>query len=114
MRRGTTPTHTFTLPFNPPKGCGLRIVYAQGPDHEERIVFERTGDDIEINENVCKCHLTAKETLMFDCSPHWHNGKNEPYPVKIQVGLKTINGDVLWSDIFTTTVERCIRKDGVV
>lgn len=114
MRRGTTPTHTFTLPFDPPKGCAIRIIYAQGPDHEEKILFERTGDTIDVDGNVLSVHLTKEETLLFDCSPHWQNGKFEPYPVKGQVGIETIHGDTLWSNIFTTTVDRCLRKDGVV
>ena len=35
---GTTPTHTFTLPFDAIEGACFRIVYAQGPKNKEKIL----------------------------------------------------------------------------
>lgn len=114
MRRGTTPVHTFTLPYESQEGMEYRIVYAQGEDHKEKVLFERMTGTCEINGRTITLKLTAKETLMFDCTPHHFDGKYEAYPVKIQIGAKTPMGDIFWSDIIVTTVERVLRKDGVV
>ena len=110
MRRGTTPIHTFTLPFNVPDESCIRIVYAQN----DKIILERTTETCSVNSNAVSIRLTDEETLLFDCSSHWVNGKFEPYMVEIQIGIKTPNGDKLWSDIITETPERCLRKDGVI
>lgn len=114
MIRGTTPTHTFTLPFDPPKGTEYRIVYAQGEDHKEKTLFEFTAERVEVSGRVLSVRLKQAETLLFDCSPKWWGCKFEPLPVKIQVGVETPGEDILWSRIITTTVDRCLRKDGVV
>lgn len=110
MRRGTTPTHTYTLPFSIPEGSCIRIVYAQN----DVIILERTTETCSVKGDTVSVRLTDAETLAFDCSPHWVNGKHEPYPVEIQIGVKTPSGDKLWSDIITTTAERCLREDGVI
>lgn len=115
MKRGSTPTNTFTLPFAPPYGSEILIVYAQGEDHKESILFEKTAKDCAIDGNVVSVRLSADETLRFDCSPHYHNGKYEPYPVKIQLGIKYPNdtgADILWSDIIETPPERCLKGNG--
>lgn len=114
MIRGTTPQHNFTLPFDLPDGSIVRVCYAQGEDYKEQILFERTTESCKINGNVVQVKLTAEETRMFDCSPCWVGGKYIAKPVKIQVGVKTPGGEILWSQIIETTVERCIREDGVV
>lgn len=114
MIRGTTPTHTFTLDFEPPKGTEYRIVYAQGEDHKENILFELTTKRVTVNGRVLSVKLKREETLLFDCSPKWWDGKHEPLPVKIQLGVETPGNDILWSNIITTTVYRCLRMDGVV
>ena len=114
MIRGTTPVHTFTLDYEPPDGTRFRIVYAQGEDHKEKVLFERTNENIEIDGRTITVKLTAAETLLFDSSPHFSCGKVEPYPVKIQIGTGSPDGIISWSDIIVTTVERCLRKDGAV
>lgn len=110
MRRGTTPTHNFTLPFTVPEGSCIRIVYAQN----EQIILEKTTETCTVSDKCVTVRLTDAETLRFDCSPHYHNGRHEPYPVEIQIGVKTPHGDKLWSEIITETPERCLRKDGVI
>lgn len=110
MRRGTTPTHTFTMPFSIPEGSCIRIVYAQN----DKIILERTTESCTVDEKKVCVRLTDEETLLFDCSSHWVDGKLQPYPVEIQIGIKTLAGDKLWSEIMTETPERCLRKDGVI
>lgn len=114
MRRGTTPRHTFTLPFDPPEGADYRIVYAQGEDFEEKILLELVTDRCKIEGRKVSVKLTQVETLLFNCKPVFCNGGYKTPPVKIQIGVETPGEDILWSDIITTTVERCLREDGRV
>lgn len=111
---GTTPLNTFTLPIEPPAGSNYRIVYSQGLDYKEKILFEITTERCSVDGCVVSVKLKQEETLLFDSAPHYYNGKYALYPVKIQVGLQTPGNDISWSDIIVTTVERCLRKDGVV
>ncbi len=114
MIRGTTPTHTFTLPFEPPEGAEYRIVYAQGEDHKENTILEITTERTKVNGRAISVKLTQEETLRFDCCPVYSITGYAPLPVKIQIGVETPGEDILWSNIITTTVERCLKKDGVV
>lgn len=114
MIRGTTPKHNFTLPFDPPEGAEYRIVYAQGEDFKEKTLLEITTERIDVNGRVLSVKLKQAETLLFNCQPVYHSGGYSPLPVKIQVGVQTPGEDILWSYIIITTVERCLRKDGVV
>ena len=114
MRRGTTPTHTFTLPFDPPNGAEYRIVYAQGEDHKEKTLVELTTNRCTVDGRVISVKLQQAETLRFDCTPVYHSGGYSPLPIKIQLGIQTPGTDILWSEIIVTTVDRCLRKDGVV
>ena len=114
IRRGTTPENTFTLPFDPQPGAEFRIVYAQGEDHKENILFEITTERCKVDGRVISVRLTQEETLRFDSTPVYHDGKYATPPVKIQIGMQTLDKEVLWSCIIETTVERCLRKDGRV
>ena len=108
MIRGSTPTHTFTVPFDLIPGTKVRIVYAQN----NKIILERETETCTVTKNVISIDLTSDETLLFDCSPHYVNGKWEKYPIEIQVGID--NGKKIWSYIFTETAERCLKEDGVI
>lgn len=110
MRRGTTLTHTFTLPFTIEDGVKIRIVYAQN----EKILVEHTEAECQIEGATISTRLSSEETLRFDCRAHYHNGRYQTYPVEIQVGIMTSTGEKAWSNILETTVERCLRKDGVI
>ena len=110
MRRGTTPTHTFMLPFEVPEGSKVRIVYVQN----DKIILEHTTEQCTVEGSDIKTRLTDKETLLFDSKLHFIAGRYQSYPVEIQIGIKTPEGDKLWSHIILATVEKCLRKDGVI
>ena len=114
ITRCTTPTHRFTLWFEPPQGSSFCIVYAQGEMNKEEVLFECCGERITLDGNRLLVTLTDEETAKFDCTPVWVNGKLAPLPIAIQVGVQTLGGQKLWGDIIYTTVGRCLKKDGVI
>ena len=114
MTPGTTPTNTFTLPITPPSGTKFRVVYAQGEDHNEVFLFDKTTEDCTIEGNKLTVRLEAHETMKIDTTPKWHNGKFELLPVKMQVGMETPAGDIFWSNIIEESPDRLLKKDGVV
>ena len=114
IKPGTTPTNTFTLPIVPPTGTKLRIVYAQGEEYKEKVLFEKTGNDIEVDGKTLQVRLKAEETRLIDQSPKWSNGKFEPFDVKMQVGIETTDGTIIWSDVISEPPGRVLKPDGVV
>lgn len=95
MRRGTTPTHTFTLPFDTGTLSKVRIIYSQGGFP---VV---TRDDADLDGNTATLKLTQEETLKFDSSQ----------TVSVQVRVLTVGGDALASDIMRTTAERLLENE---
>ncbi len=97
MVRGTTPTFTFTLPFDGRQITALNICFAQ----QGQIVLEKTLSDCVVEENAIRLALTEEETLLFD-------GDKGVVEIQLRVG----SGDArMASNIMITTVER-ILKDG--
>lgn len=97
MRRGTTPTLTFELPFHCGLITALNIAFAQ----EEEVVLEKGLDDCVVNENTLEVTLTEDDTLALDC-------KKRYVEIQLRVGCgKTKKA----SNIIKTPVDR-ILKDG--
>ena len=94
---GTTPTHTFTIPFDITLISKLRILYSQ---NNEVLITKELGD-CTVLDNAVEVKLTQQETLAFD----------PRYNVEIQLRVLTAGGDALSSDIITTTVNRCLESD---
>lgn len=61
MIRGTTPTHTFEVPFDTSTIDKLEIQYAQGAN----IVLTKVKEDSILSGNVIRVDLTQEETLKF-------------------------------------------------
>lgn len=86
MRIGTTPTHTFTLPYTVANTAKkVRVIYKQA----DEVVITKditllTGEDVIVK-------LTQEETLQF------HHRK----PIEIQLQVLTDDGNALTSDIIT-------------
>ncbi len=98
MRLGTTPKHTFTLPFETDLIQELKITYSQN----KKIILEKHLADCEVDKNSVSYKLTQEETFLFA------NDVN----VECQVRVLTTTGDVLASNIRIVTAERCL--DGEV
>ena len=62
MYRGTTPTITFTLPFDGSRITALNLCFAQ----QDTVVLEKGLADCNLEGNTLKVSLTERETLLFD------------------------------------------------
>ena len=64
--RGTTPTHSFTLPdeLNGVELAALYITYRQ----DGKTVIEKDRSSISIEDGVASVRLTQEETLLFSAS----------------------------------------------
>ena len=107
MTRGTTPTHTFTLPDNLKTATlsALYITYAQ----HGTTVLEKTLGDVTNNNGVLTCTLTQADTLAFEVLDQ-RCGCDK---VDVQVRLKTSDGAAMASDIISVPVMD-ILKDGEI
>lgn len=97
MRRGTTPTHIYTLPFDTSICEQIRVIYAY---HDDQKLIKDTPDLLLDGASV-KLTLTQEETLQFD---------NHEL-VEIQIRVKMIDGTVLASDIITERAERLLEDE---
>lgn len=100
IRQGTTPLHTFTLPFEVDTVATLSIVYNQGG----RQVLRRTGEGCELEGNTIKTRLTQEESFSF----------SSDQPVEIQVRVLTTGGDALTSNIMRIPVAVCLDDEVLV
>lgn len=99
MIRGTTPSHTFTLPFSADIISKMRIIYKQNDD----IILVKTLDDCAVDGNTFSYKLTQEETLLFDSE----------IKVDIQVRVLTTGNDSLASRIYKIGVG-ALLEDGVL
>lgn len=95
--RGTTPTHTFTLDLDTALLKTVRIIYAQ----MGRVIFVKTGDDLELDGNKVRTTLTQEETFAFNCSK----------PVEIQLRALDHLDKAVKTDIFTVPIGRCLEDE---
>lgn len=95
--RGTTPTHTFTLPFEMDMISDIRITYLQN----QKEVFVKGMEDIEISDNEVSLTFTQEETYQFQASEE----------VLVQIKIKTTEGIVLNSDIMRMRVDASLNNE---
>lgn len=112
MIPGTTPKHIFLLPFAPPQGSEFNIVYAQGEKFKEKVLFEIKTNRCQIHDKTLEIKLTREETLNFNQTPQLKQGTYIVPPAWIQIGIKTPSGEILWSEVIQTSVERLLKQDG--
>ncbi len=97
MYRGTTPTMTFTLPFDTGGITALNLCFVQ----QGEIVLEKGMTDCVLEKNNLLVSLTEQETLLFEAD----KGMVE---MQLRIGC----GDTrMASHIMRVSVEK-ILKDG--
>lgn len=97
MRQGTTPKHTFTLPFEASTLSVVQITYKQGG----RIILQKETEDCNLEGESISVKLTQDETFLFTAG-------NE---VQIQVRALDSENNALASDIFRDSVEPSLDKE---
>ena len=96
MRRGTTPTHTFVLPFNVEDVQAVQVIYRQ--NGENILILEK--EDCAISGNAVSVWLTQEDTLAF------REGAN----VEIQIRILTADGQAVASAPVVVSCDRCLTE----
>lgn len=97
MKQGTTPTHTFLLPFDSSNIKTLEITYAQ----HDNVILTKRLDDCLLDGNVVTVELTQEETFSFDVTTK----------IQIQLRVLTITNQAYSTDILLTTISKSLSKE---
>ena len=99
MRRGTTPTHTFTTDIDLTDAEAIYITYKQN----DKTVIEKEKTDLTITEDSLTVKLTQNETLAFVLD----------VPVRMQIRARFADGTAVASQVMSTRAD-VILKEGVI
>ena len=97
MFRATTPTHTFTLPFDTSQLEKVRITYEQN----DVTILSKTEVDCVLEGKNIVLNLTQEDTLLF--APRDR--------VYIQLRVKTVDGKVVASGLFRKFPKECLDEE---
>lgn len=99
MRRGTTPTIAFNLPFDTSTIRNCEIYFSQ----DDSLLLTKGKDECTLSGALLYVTLTQEETLMFD----------DEIKLQIQVRFVFTDGTVDATTILKEKVEQ-ILKEGVI
>ncbi len=94
MKVGTTPTHAFCLPFTVDMVSAVEIAYVQSGTTK----LTKVKDDCTLTDRTVSVTLTQEDTFLL----------TEGVPVEIQLRVLTTGGDVLMSEIYSVSCDRCL------
>ncbi|MBR5835593.1 MAG: hypothetical protein IKY66_05450 [Bacteroidales bacterium] len=95
MIRGTTPTHSFTLPINVDTIDEIHIIYSQNG----RVKVRKTKKDCAMWDNKVELKLSQNETLNFTHAP-------------VQMQVRIMRQDtVMASKVFTLNCGKCLENE---
>lgn len=97
MIRGTTPTHTFNIPFDTSMVKEVKILYAQ----DDVKVLEKNTEDCTLSGQSISVTLTQEDTFLFDCKK----------AVEIQIRVLTAGGNALASVPEKVGVSKCLDNE---
>lgn len=100
MKRGSTPTHTFTLPVGKDMIKNIEITYAQ----MGQIILQKYTQNCTISGNTAFVTLSQLDTLEFA------DGVN----VEIQIRVLDKSGTVHSSDIMCISCDKCLSAGVLV
>ena len=96
MRVGTTPTQTFTFPFNTSDIDSMHIIYSQ--DGEVKLI--KTKDDCVFKDNVAKLTLSQEDTFLF---------KSKAF---VDIQVRVLVGDsAMASNVMKRYVDVCLENE---
>lgn len=97
MRKGSTPTHTFTMP---PETAGkisaVEITYTQN----KQVILQKREQDCTIEGDVVSVTLSQEETFLF----------KDDVNVHIQIRIK-VGGKVIPSDVIRVSCDECLSSE---
>lgn len=99
MRRGTTPTHTFTTDIDLSNATVVYLTYKQGSS----TVITKTLDDMTVTDESITVELSQDDTLAFDT-------RNS---ISMQIRAKFADGSAIASNIMSADPQAILR-DGVI
>lgn len=99
MKRGTTPTHVFTLPFEVNLIEKVMVIYAQNNVE----VIKKEKEDCEMNGRQVSVTLSQEETLRLSQTAN----------VEVQIRILTNKGNALASQVFVHRVGACLNNEVV-
>lgn len=97
MIPGTTPTHTFKLPFSTDIVTAARFIYKQ----YGKEVLRKTTRELRMGERSISADLTQEETFVFDSRTD----------VQIQARVRTLTGKVFSTKARRITVDECLDTE---
>lgn len=97
MIRGTTPTHTFQIPFNTNLLKEIRISYAQ----RDAVVVEKSTEDCKLDGMNISVKLTQEETLRF----------SENVVAALQLRVLLNDGNVLATPVLRLDVGELLQDE---
>lgn len=98
LRRGSTPTNVFDVNIDL-TGAKIYITYKQG----NKIIVEKTGADIQVEQNRLTTRLTQEETLRFAPGPAGDSHAFNPVVVNIGGGTSDF-------ETFTVTFDLTVQE----
>lgn len=106
MLQGTTPTHTFNIPFSVSNIAEVRVIYSQQTDKTNKNskfapVFVKTNEDCVMEYKQIKVTLTQEDTFKFD----------HELPVKIQLRVLTNTNNALASVPRKIGITECLETE---
>lgn len=99
MRRGTTPTITFNLPFSVTTINNCEVYFAQN----DELLLTKEESDCVLSGSTLSVTLTQNDTLLFD----------DEEKLQVQVRFVFTDGSVDATEVVKEKVNK-ILKDGVI
>jgi hypothetical protein len=105
MRQGTTPKHTFSIPFDTSNVGKVRVYYAQKDSRSGETVrkITKTESDVAMEGNTISLRLSQEDTLLLE--------GNKVTLIQLRVVTKAEESFV--SDIVTVMTEQCLSDEVV-
>lgn len=101
---GTTPTHTFTVPFDTEIIKSIEITYVQC---DKIVLIKGTADCIIIDGHTIKTTLTQEETFLFD--------ESSVIEIQLRVGVPSPDSDgkakIIKSNIVKVMATECLSDE---
>ena len=97
MRKGTTPTLTFRLPFEVDLLSNAKVTFSQGGN----VILEKKLCDCDASQNLLSVTLSQEETFLFECDS----------VAQVQLRCVTPTGEAFASAVFTTFIARSLDSE---